>query len=63
MAQLDNRIAFNNNTYILDTYEQIDKIISSTDSLKALKLRIEILENKIKTIEEKQEKYKIMYGE
>ena len=78
MAQLDSKITLDNrrdynyislddnNTYTLkylDINGQTYKIAANTDDLRALELRIEVLENKLKTIEEKQEKYKIMYGE
>ena len=77
MAQLDNKITLDNRrdyNYIsldnnantlryLDINGQTYKIAANTDDLRALELRIEVLENKLKTIEEKQEKYKVMYGE
>ena len=77
MAQLDNKITLDSrrdyNYISLDDnvhtlrYLNVDgqtyKIAANTDDLRALELRIEVLENKLKTIEEKQEKYKIMYGE
>lgn len=77
MAQLDNKITLDSrrdyNYFSLDNnvntlrYLNVDgqtyKIAANTDDLRALELRIEILENKLKTIEEKQEKYKVMYGE
>lgn len=66
MAQLDSKTTLGNNTCTLK-YLNVDgqtyKIAANTDDLRALELRIEVLENKIKTIEEKQEKYKIIYGE
>ena len=66
MAQLDSKITLDNDTYTLkylDVNGQTCKITANTDDLRALELRIEVLENKLKTIEEKQEKYKIIYGE
>ena len=77
MAQLDNKITLDSrrdyNYISLDNnvntlrYLNVDgqtyKIAANTDDLRALELRIEVLENKLKTIEEKQEKYKVMYGE
>ena len=66
MAQLDSKIILDNNTYTLkylDINGQTYKIAANTDDLRALELRIEVLENKLKTIEEKQRQYKIIYGE
>ena len=66
MVQLDNKITLDNDTYTLkylDINGQTCKIAANTDDLRVLELRIKVLENKLKNIEEKQEKYKVMYGE
>jgi hypothetical protein len=72
LAQLDSKITLDSNISLDNSvntlrYLNIDgqtyKIAANTDDLRALELRIEVLENKLKTIEEKQEKYKVMYGE
>lgn len=74
LAQLDSKITLDNIRdygYIIDSAynstltingEQY-KINANIDDLRALELRVQVLENKLKNIEEQQQKYKIIYGE
>ena len=75
LAQLDSRITLDNRRdyeYITGNAHNINtltingeqyKINANIDDLRALELRVQVLENKLKNIEEQQQKYKIVYGE